>query len=242
MLFGKDVWWNDLSLLRQKTDALYERVGHDIWQTTAEKMIELRGWGPGLVRPEHVIPVLRELQVYYVPKKMFPGPMFVFPEYDVAGKVTRAQTKPLHDAFGDGKYHTLGVKKEQFLGPVWLGNTDATLARILATKAVALVEGPFDLIAAKILAPSLPLMSSLTKSIGDQHEAYLKILGVRQLYLLFDNEESRAGRTSMEILQKVLGFEVFLLGDCPGGDPSAALQTFGSKNGLRKVLSTVMDE
>lgn len=241
MLFGRDSWWHNLPLLREKTEAVYEKVGHDIWQTTAEKMIELRGWTKA-VTPAMLIPVLQELQTYYVPKKLFPGPMFIFPEYDAAGRLTRAQTKPLHDLLGEGKYHTLGVKKDQFLGPVWYGNSDAVLARILATKTVVLVEGPFDLIAAKMASPGLPLMSSLTKSIGEQHVAYLRILGVQRVCPFFDNEESEAGRRSMLILQKTLPFQVDDIGLCPGGDPSAAMQTTQLKVRLKRVLSTVMDE
>lgn len=242
-LYTRDAWWHDLNVLREKTDAVYAKVGRDIWEVTAEKMIELRDWKT--VKPEELIPVLQELQVYYVPKKLFPGPMFVFPEYDVAGRITRAQTKPLHDAFGDGKYHTLGVKKDSFLGPVWLGNSDAALARILALKTVVLVEGPFDLIAAKTTAPDVPLMSSLTKSIGDQHEAYLKILGLRRLCLLFDNEVSGKGLESMEMLQRILGkrgLPVEIMPPCPGGDPSAALKVFGTKTKLRKVLCSVLED
>ncbi len=241
-LYTRDAWWHDLNKLREKTDALYVKLGRDIWQTTAEKMIELRGWS---VKESALIPILQELQVYYVPKRMIPGPMFVFPEYDAAGRVTRAQTKPLHTLFGETKYYTLGVKKELFLGPVWLGNTDATLAKILEMGFVILVEGPFDLIAARIVAPDLPIMSSLTKSIGDQHEAYLKILGIKRLCLLFDNEVSEAGETSMKILRHVLGkrgLKVEIMPPCPGGDPAYALKSPRTKKALHEVLYHCVDE
>ena len=237
-LYLKDAWWNDLPELRGRTDALYEKLGRDIWQVTAEKMIQHRKW---IITEAQLIPVLQELGVYYIPKKMIPGPMFVFPQTDVAGHITRAQTRPLHDLFGEGKYHTLGVKKESFLGPVWMGNSDLTLAKVLETKTLGLVEGPFDLIAVKVVAPGLPFMSSLTKSIGEKHEIYLQILGLKHLYLLFDNETSGAGFNSKAMLSRILKIPVEALPECPGGDPSAALEKGTTKNALRKVLSTMED-
>jgi hypothetical protein len=235
-LYLKDAWWNDLNELRSRTDKLYERIGRDIWQVTAEKMIELRGWK---VKEPEVIPVIQELGAYYVPKKMFPGPMFVFPETDASGHLTRAQTKPLHDLFGEGKYHALGVNRKEFLGPIWLGNTDPTLEQILQLKSAVLVEGPFDLIATRILSPHFPILSPLTKTIGSHHIAYLKILGVKSLYILFDNEESEAGFISKQIISRDSGFRVDALGECPGGDPSAALQSFSTKGVFRKLLKTL---
>jgi len=236
-LYLQDAWWNDLNELRSRTEKLYEKIGRDMWQVTAEKMIALRGWK---IKESEVIPVLQELGAYYVPKKMIPGPMFVFPKVDAAGHTTSAQTKPLHDLFGPGKYHTLGVSQKVFLGPTWIGNTDETLEKILRLKSVTLAEGPFDLVAAKILAPLLPIMSSLTKSIGEKHVAYLKILGVQHLYLLFDHDE--AGEKSKIILSKILDIPVEAIGDCPGDDPSGALKTKGTKDALRRVLKTIEEE
>lgn len=231
-MYIKDAWWNDLRELRSRTDKVYEKVGRDIWQVTAEKMIPLRQWR---VSEDKLIPILQELGVYYVPKTMVPGPMFVFPEFDVQGIPTRAQTKPLHDLFGDGKYHTLGVKKESFLGPVWLGNSDQTLQRILDTHSLILVEGPFDLIAAKIAAPHQPIMSPLTKSLGEKHEDWLKIMGVKQLYLMFDNEVSGAGEKSAEWLSQFFSIPAMSL-RCPGADPSDCLKVPAHRKALIKVL------
>lgn len=232
MTYFKNVWWDDLNELRARTDKVYAKVGRNIWQLTAEKMIELRSWR---VKEEKLIPILEELGVYYIPKKLIPGPMFVFPEYDVTGRLTRAQTKPLHDLFGEGKYHTLGVKKEQFLGPVWLGNSTPTLQKILDTKSVLLVEGPFDLIATR-MATDMPVMSSLTKSIGEKHEIYLKLLGVRQLYLMFDSDE--AGEKSSSYLAKTLTIPTMSL-VCPDKDPSESFKIVGRRDALIRYLRSM---
>ena len=229
MAYFKDAWWNDLNELRARTDKVYEKVGRNIWQLTAEKMIELRGWK---AKEAKLIPILEELGIYYIPKKLVPGPMFVFPEYDAAGKLTRAQTKPLHDLFGAGKYHTLGVKKEQFLGPVWLGNSTPALQKVLDTKSVLLVEGPFDLVATR-MATEMPVMSSLTKSIGEKHEIYLKLLGVTQLYLMMDSDE--AGEKSSAYLAQTLTIPTMSL-VCPDEDPSESFKTVGRRDALIRYL------
>ena len=231
MVYLKDAWWNDLSELRVRTEKAYEKAQRDLWQVTAERMIALREWK---TTEEKLIPVLQEFGIYYVPKTLIPGPMFVFPESDVAGRVTRAQTKPLHDLFGEGKYHTLGVKKEAFLGPVWLGNSDRTLQTILDKQYVVVVEGPFDLIAAKILAPNVPILCSLTKSIGNKHEEYLKILGVKEVRLLYDNDD--AGDKSAYWLGKLFGIPITKM-TCPGSDPSDCLKSVALKQRLNRVLN-----
>ena len=231
MVYLKDAWWNDLSELRVRTGKAYEKAQRDIWQVTAERMIALREWK---TTEEKLIPVLQECNIYYVPKTLIPGPMFVFPESDASGRVTRAQTKPLHDLFGEGKYHTLGVKKDAFLGPVWLGNSDRTLEMILDKRYVVVVEGPFDLIAAKIMAPNVPILCSLTKSIGNKHEDYLKILGVKEVRLLYDNDD--AGDKSAYWLGKLFGIPLTKM-TCPGSDPSDCLKSAILKQRLNRVLN-----
>lgn len=232
-LYLKDAWWNDLGELRTRTGAIYERLNRDIWQVTAEKMIELRGWK---VSEAQLIPVLQEHDIYYVPKKLIPGPMFVFPQVDVAGNTTRAQTKPLHDLFGQGKYHTIGLKRENFLGPVWLGNSTKMLEKILQHKTLAMVEGPFDFVAARVANPETPVLCPLTKSLGDKHADYLKILGVKQIYLLFDNDGP--GMKSMEVLQREFPIPCVPL-VCPTEDPSECLRSVQLRKSLTKVLDSV---
>jgi hypothetical protein len=234
MAYLKDAWWNDLKELRSRTDKVYDKAGKDIWKTTAEKIVALRGWK---ISPETLVPILRELGVYYVPKTLIPGPMIVFPEIDASGEVTRAQTKPLHDLFGEGKYHTLGCKKEAFLGPVWLGNSDSTIERIIQTRTLTLVEGPFDLLAARAVTDN-PVMSSLTKSIGEKHEIWLKLMKVNELNLLFDNEESEAGEKSAFWLARNLSIQVQCL-RCPQGDPSDCLKSTVLRKRLERVLNDV---
>jgi hypothetical protein len=237
-LWLKDAWWNHLQDLEDKTNQCYAKVKRDKWEVTAEKMIELRQWQ---CHSDQLLPILKELNVYYVPKKFQPGPMFVFPEYDVNGQATRAQTKPLHNLFGTAKYYSIGCKREEFIGPIWLGNSDRILQAVHETKTLILVEGPFDLIAARVVAPHLPIMSSLTKSIGASHEDYLKLLGVEQIVLMFDNEESKSGERSAAMLRKSISIPISTA-LCPDHDPSSCLKYRNKISALRSVLTGVIDD
>ena len=229
----KDAWWNDLGKLREKVDAIYQNRGINIWEISAEKMIPLRKW---VCNKEKLVPILEELGVYYVPKNQPPGPLFCFPETDAEGRITRAQTKPLSNEYWPcDRYHTLGVKAEHFLGPVWLGNQEATLANILRTKFVVVVEGPFDLIAARLVAPpGIPILSSLTKSMGPKHIDYLKILGVNCVYLLYDNDAPGVSAAKWLVKNCPIHCERLI---CPESDPSRCLE----KPLLAKSLSRVLN-
>lgn len=243
-------WWYQVQELITKTDEFYAKnaaknPGADKLTVTAKKIVEARGWEPALpyIR-ENFSQVLTELNIFYVPKTYEPGPLFVFPLRDLEGKFPRAQTKPCEGStlFGAGSYHWIGEKIE---GPNWLGNDLATLARILETREVNLVEGPFDLLACRLLAPEVATMSPLTKSISDKHEAYLRMLGVERLNLMFDNErpdiekgkDLGGGNLSMRILKyKIKTMEVAIRLLEGGDDPAGALKSVTGAGKLRGLL------
>lgn len=185
--------------ITEETDKLYERIvakgGHDKLTLTREKIIEVRGWQPSLyLTRDNFERALTELGCFYVPKIMQPGPAFVFPIIDIDRECQYAQTKPLEGSVlgGKSKYRFIGSK---CVGPTWLGNTNETLTTAVSTGQVVLVEGPFDLLACRVLAPEVPVMSPLTKRLGKGHQAYLRMLGLRRVYLMFDNELPSAGHS-----------------------------------------------
>jgi hypothetical protein len=262
-------WWQDVPQLISKVDKLYERQVarnfSDKFTASKIKMVEARNWvGAKSLVEANTIPVLTRLNAFYIPKGFLPGPMFVFPQRDIEGDFLRAQTKPLYSIISKGsteppsKYRVIGVNKEDFKGPVWMGNDPETLQLILEKRYVILVEGPFDLIAARIASPKQPIMSPLTKKIGASHIAYLRMLGVDTVYLLFDNERGKdrgtetvqedtrnfrnmgAGNYSMERLKnEITSMEVVPM-ICPGsGDPSAALTHFLPARALKNLLDGV---
>ena len=195
----KDEKFHDIPALIAKTNDVYAELvklgkttGRN--ETTKKKIYEHRGWLRRFVEP-NFDEVLNRLQVFYLPKALRPGPCFVFPLRDLDSRLGIAQVRPLTDSYlfrEDRKYRLLGTDYS-FKGPHWFGNDPATLQSIIEKKKVCLVEGPFDLLACKLLVPDAPVMTSLTKSLGEDHVEYLRILGVTNILTLFDDEYSEQG-------------------------------------------------
>lgn len=243
--------WN-VPKMTEETDKLYDRImtkgGRDKLTVTREKIIEARGWQPSIyLTKDNFERALTELGCYYVPKIMQPGPAFVFPIIDIDRTTCQyAQTKPLEGSVlgGKSKYRFVGSDP---VGPTWLGNTDETIKAVVSTGQVVVVEGPFDLLACRVLAPEVPVMSPLTKRLGKGHQAYLRMLGLRRIYLMFDNElpssghSIGAGNLAMRQYSKELAtfFDVKTL-FCPSSDPSEALKNAYTAEKLRSMLRSVI--
>jgi hypothetical protein len=248
-MYFADQWWNSVPELIRKTDEFYAKnvvknPNADKLSVTTQKIVDSRNWKPALpFIQKNFSSVLSDLNIFYVPKTYEPGPLFVFPIQDLDGNYMRAQTRPCEGSvlFGQGKYHWIG---EKLFEPNWLGNDVATLRRILEQRMVILVEGPFDLLACRLVAPDMPIMSPLSKSLSDKHEAYLRILGVETLILMFDNERPNkeqydigGGNLSMRILKnKIKSMQVFIQLLEGGNDPASALQSTQGAKRLRELL------
>lgn len=238
-------WYEDIPTLMAETDKLYERIVAK-WpektkrHQTAKKMVELRGWESSLRLIKSSFSILDELQVAYVPKVMVPGPCFLFPLQDVDKKYPYAQVKPLPGSVIQtmGKYHFMGTKP---IGPQWMGLTRSTVERIMRTRRVVAVEGAFDCIACRLLCPDVPVLSPLTKKLGAKHVAFLRMLGVKDLYLMYDNEASGQGNKAMEVESNTLSkyFTVHTL-LCPASDPSDALKSATVADKLKRMLRNVV--
>jgi hypothetical protein len=203
---------------------------------TAKKVLDLRKWVS--VDPDLLVEQITELQFMYVPAGMEPGPLVLFPEFDLNSEPTRAQTKPLYELLPNSKYVTLGVKQAEFYGPLWLGNQDRNLQLILEKRFVVICEGPFDLLALRLASPGTPSLCSLTKKISDKHVEYLRLLGCDVIYLMYDNEASGQGEQAMKNLaaeySSVIDVRALL---CPAGDPSECLQTKAQTKTLQSILN-----
>jgi hypothetical protein len=260
--------WQDVPLLMEEVDKLYTRLETKgqpgKWFATKKKIYAERNWVPSTFLIEkNFETALEKLNFFYIPKGWDPGPIFIFPQKDVEGDFTRAQSKPLYEIPNrDGvssKYRVIGVKKEDFVGPVWLGNDEETLRLILLTKMVLLVEGPFDLLAVRLLCPEIPSLCPLTKKIGIDHQAYLRMLGVDTIYLLFDTDADKfndssdvkwnerytegAGVVSMKFLQRdITNMEVKPIWIAGAGDPSESLENLTTAKKLQKALRAAILE
>jgi hypothetical protein len=247
-----DSWYHQTPDLLKKIDDLYAEATasgktYTKLSVTQQKVVAARGWSPSLLlTAKNFDRVLTELDCFYVPKNVQPGPMVVFPIRDIEGIPTRCQTKPFEGSaeFGPHKYTYLGLKSKEFRGPCWLGNDLATLRRVIEQRRVVLVEGAFDILASRLVVPEdgVPVMSSLTKSLGAGHLAYLRMLGIDTLHLMFDNEKPKenydigGGELSMRALQRdVTSMKVDIL-YCPSSDPSECLKSYAKAQQLRNLL------
>ena len=243
-------WWYSVPELIRKTEEFYRRnaeakPGVDLLTVTTQKIIEARRWQPALpFIKNNFAQVLTESKVSYVPRTYEPGALFLFPIRDIDGVYRRAQTNPCVGStlFGEGKYHWIG---EKIAGPNWLGNDSATLARIMKEQYAVLVEGPYDWLACRLIAPEVPVLSPLTKSISEKHEKYLRMLGCKVLYLMFDNErpdtakghDLGGGNLSMRVIKsKIKTMEIVIRLLKGGNDPAAALESVWGARALKEIL------
>jgi hypothetical protein len=191
-----DWFRTDVPRIIAETKLIYQRLvekypDKTLEATTIQKIIQERHWEESLpIYEGRFRDVVTRLGCLYIPKLIIPGPAFIFPMRSADGTYPRAQTKPLEGSAlwsVDGKYQYVG-DKEKYIGPNWLGNDPETIRQIIETQSVMCVEGPFDLLAMRLICPSFPIMSPLTKKVGKNHIAYLRILGVKRLLLMYDNE------------------------------------------------------
>lgn len=195
--------WQDVEWLIAETQAFYDAnitpkgLG-DRFSVAAAKIVEQRNWGDSQrLFKGHMEEIVRELGIFYVPKQMDPGPGIVFPQQDITGRNTHGKFHPFYELVLKDtpvKYANLG-NKDLVQGPNWFGHTDVTIQRAIETKSAFLVEGYYDLLAARLMAPWAPILSNGTKSISDDHILYLRMLGVTHIYLMFDNEAPKEGKT-----------------------------------------------
>lgn len=255
MILGRD-WMahphQSVPRLIEDCDRFYEQLviptlGQDAHQIAADRILKHRKWSPAEpLIAKHLETVVRELGVRWVPKQLDMGPALLFPRYDTTGMPARATLRPVgwELAFGGEpvKYAQLG-SRYVFRGPAWIGNTDPALTAMMVKRLAILVEGPFDVLACRLMRPDLPTLTSGTKTINSMHFAYLRVLGVDRLAFLFDNDRVKSGNAGagqMAAEAKVRwakkeGFKAELL-RCPAQDPSACLELLQTARQLRALL------
>jgi hypothetical protein len=244
--------WHDVEWLIDTTRAYYgEHVTPkgwgDMFTLAQDRILEHRNWAASRVIIEpHFDAVVRDLNVFYLPKQVDPGPGIVFPQRDIYGRFTYGKFRPFYPLelkAGPAKYAFLGKKRS----PMLFGNTDQTLVNIGRSRFAILVEGFFDLLACRLLVPDLPVLSTGTKSVNDEHIAYLQMLGVERVYLMFDNEVSSkddegAGNKAMRIISNTyskktdIEFRPLL---CPNDDASLCLESTRGGWLLRDMLQKI---
>ena len=225
-------WYlTDVARVMAETDLIYSRIVEKAPEktksaVTIQKIIEVRNWEPSLdLYKDRFESTVSQLGCFYIPKLIVPGPAFVFPMRSADGTYPRAQTKPLEGSAlainSETRYRYIG-EKEKYLGPNGLGNDPETLRLIIQKQMVMCVEGPFDLLAIRLACAGYPFLSPLTKHLGKDHVAYLRILGVKRVLLMYDNEAQ--GEEAMQQQARQIRSLEIIPCECPKKDPSKALE------------------
>lgn len=204
-------------------------------KTTAKKVMQIRGWHASIPQ-DQLVKAVEDLEVIYVPTGMTPGPGLLFPVRDVSGEVRRAHIR-VNDETVYGVRYISAVDRSRFVGPPWIGTDDATLAAIIQTGHVLVMEGPLDLLAIRTIEPNVPAICSLTKKLGKLHWSYLRMLGVSRIYVMFDNE-AKGEEATEAAARRHKDFEITPI-TCPAKDPAECLKTLMKTNALRKILSNL---
>ena len=200
------------------------------------KIMQIREWCPA-VPQDQLLKAIEDLEVFYIPVAVNPGPAILFPIRDVTGDIHRVHIR-MNDPKTYGLRYISAVNKDRFLGPSWAGMDDDTMKAIIQTQKVIVMEGPFDLLAIRTMAPSFPSVCSLTKKLGEQHWDYLKILGVNHVYVMYDNE--KRGQEATEAMMKYHKDVEITPVICPAHDPSDALKTVSKMQALRRNLDAAL--
>ncbi len=244
-------WTKDVRVLDQRVREAYRKGGKDIIAQTWAAVAEARGWGGYQNGPE----AIARMGCWFLPyMENFPyGPFVLFPSYGLGGELLGARLHPMfrltqHDH--PVRYTSIGISGKDIGMPLWLGGDRETLAAIVKTHTVLLVEGPYDLTAVRLaVSPDeVPSLSSGTKTITDEHMEHLRILGVRRLMTMFDQDQPRPGRTAGagEIAAKWLHrSSAWATANrrlvCPAHDPSDAVKE-GKLTEMAETIRTAAKE
>ena len=244
----KDEPWAHVNPLIAELEDVYQKgikAGKIVspTDTAVRKLLQYREWSPSV--PQAALRrVIEELEIVYVPKGLGPGPGILFPMRDLTGEIMRLHIRLLEDGPErfKMKYMSLIDDKDNFIGPAWLGADDATLNAIIATGEVLVVEGPLDLAAVRIMGCPWPSLSSTNKKLTDEHWSYLRVLGVKHLHTMLDNEASQVGTRAAEWIARN-PFNILVTDHlCPVKDPADALkQPWSMKllaNAFTKAISS----
>jgi hypothetical protein len=239
--------WQNVPWFLDQVQELYAtkvvpKGGPGIWKKTAEVLIRERKWETSSsLFKAHIEAILEEQRVMYVPRVLAPGPGLIFPQLDVRDNYIRARFRPMYDLTFRGtvaKYAAMG-DASLTVGPGWHGMSHRAIDLILKHHTVVLVEGPCDYLACRLVAPDVPVLSTGTKTWNEQHVAHLRMLGVKTVQVMFDQDE--AGQNAASFLTrtwnaKLDGRLTFHGLGCPASDPSDCLTRLSWAKALRTAL------
>lgn len=216
---------NPKVMLKQAAN-LYTEENLNWVDRTVEKVIAWRKWDAS---PDEVRPVIEQSGVRFIPKQIVSegGGAYSFPVFDPLGYLSLAQLRFVHPVGESQTRYVLIGNQSEHLGPRWFGLDPGTLERLTLTRTVLIVEGPFDVLACRIiLGADIPVLCPLGKKLYDDHVRDLQCLGVVKILAMFDSDEAGASAKLPSIPTRrghKQDVERTIL-RCPGKDPSDCLK------------------
>ena len=227
-----DWFRTDVPRIIAETKLIYQRLVErypekTLEASTIQRIMQERHWEESLpIYESRFRDVITRLGCFYIPKKSSPARHSSSPCAPLMGLIPVLKPSRWREApCGVRTENTsmLGIRKSASVRD-WLGNDPETIKQIIETQSVMCVEGPFDLVAMRLICPSFPIISPLTKKVGKNHIAYLRILGVKRLLLMYDNEVQ--GEESMEMQQRNIKVMRVITCECTKKDSSKALEKY----------------
>jgi len=208
---------------------------------TVEKVIAWRKW---VASPDEVRPVIEQSGVRFIPKQLVPegNGAYSFPVYNPLGSLSLAQLRFVRP-IGMTRYFVIGNQSEH-VGPQWFGLDQGTLERLTSIRTVLIVEGPFDVLACRIiLGTDIPVLCPLGKNLYLDHVRDLQCLGITKVIAMFDSDEAGAGAKLPPIPTRrghKQDVERTIL-RCPGKDPSDCLKDLKTAKLLYREVRRVIN-
>ena len=231
---------NPRVMLKQAAN-LYTEANLNWVDRTVEKVNAWRKW---VASPDEVRPVIEQSGVRFIPKELVPegNGAYSFPVYNPLGSLSLAQLRFVRP-IGETRYFVIGNQSEH-VGPQWFGLDRDTLERLTATRTALVVEGPFDVLACRIILGSeIPVICPLGKNLYHDHVRDLQCLGITKVIAMFDSDEAGASATLPPIPTRrghKLDVERTIL-RCPGKDPSDCLKDLKAAKLLYREVRRVIN-
>lgn len=177
-----------------------------------------RGYTNELMDAERILAVPVGINFFEGGEFFQDKPAIGFQCYSPSGEFTGVTTRALLEK----EYRFRSVKGKSHLLVVYASEEDYDLAYY--SKAVVLVEGVFDRIAIKQMAPGTAVLARMSKGISKALEVFLKRYAT-EVWLVFDQDEG--GRIATEHAKKKLtGLRVNEV-QLPAKDPAKLLENYG---------------
>lgn len=180
--------------------------------------LKSRGYTDQLIEAEHILAVPAGLNFFEGGEFFQDKPGIGFQCFSPSGEFTGVTTR----AILEKEYRFRATPGKSHLLVAYAAEEDYELA--YNYKTVVLVEGVFDRVAIKRMAPGIAVIARMSKGISKALEAYLRRYTI-EVWLAFDQDEG--GKKATEFAKKKLKDLRVNEVELPAKDPAKLLENYG---------------